>query len=59
MATNGSGSIYVNGFLKDKVKENMTYFEARELALRATCLAIDSDGSSGGNVRLVDVKKNG
>ena len=37
----------------------MTYFEARELALRATCLAIDSDGSSGGNVRLVDVKKNG
>lgn len=37
----------------------MTYFEARELALRATCLAIDSDGSSGGNVLMVDIKSNG
>ena len=59
LASYGSGSIYVDGYLKDKLKENMTYFEAREIALKATCLAIDSDGSSGGNVRMIDVKKNG
>lgn len=29
LALEGSGGTYINGYLKDKVKENMTYFEAR------------------------------
>ena len=29
LVTNGSGSTYVDGFLKDKIRKDMTYFEAR------------------------------
>ena len=58
-ASFGSGSIYVDGFVKSQVRGDLSYIEAKELALRAVSLAIDSDGSSGGNVRLVDVKSTG
>lgn len=58
-ASFGSGSTYVDGFVKSQVRPDLSYIEAKELALRAVSLAIDSDGSSGGNVRLVDVKATG
>ena len=58
-ASFGSGSIYVDGFIKSHMRGELSYIEAKELALRAVSLAIDSDGSSGGNVRLVDVKATG
>lgn len=58
-ASSGSGSLYVDGFIKSQVRGDLSYIEAKELALRSVALAIDSDGSSGGNVRLVDVKATG
>ncbi len=59
LAFNGSGSYYVEGLLKSTVKPSMSFYESRELALKAVALAIDSDGSSGGNVRIVDIKNSG
>lgn len=58
-ASYGSGSTYVDGFIKSHIRGDLSYIEAKELALKAVSFAIDSDGSSGGNVRLVDVKATG
>lgn len=58
-ASYGSGSTYVDGFIKSHIRGGLSYIEARELAMKAVSLAIDSDGSSGGNVRLVDIKATG
>jgi len=58
-ASYGSGSTYVDGFIKSYIRKDMSYIEASELAIKAVSLAIDSDGSSGGNVRIVDVRNNG
>ena len=58
-ATNGSGSIYIRGYLNDKLRENMSFYEVREVLLKGMALAINNDGSSGGNIRLTDVKNNG
>ncbi len=59
MAYKGSGSTFIQGFLKDKMKENLSFFEVRDLAIKALALAMDVDGSSGGNIRLNDVKSTG
>ena len=37
----------------------MSYLEARNLIVKALALAIDVDGSSGGNIRLNDIKSTG
>ena len=37
----------------------MSYLEARDLVIKALSLAMDIDSSSGGNIRLNDVKNNG
>jgi len=58
-ASYGSGSTYVDGFVKSHIRKDLSYIEATELAIKAVSLAIDSDGSSGGNVRIVDVKYTG
>lgn len=58
-ASYGSGSTYVDGFIKNQIRNDLSYIEATELAAKAVSLAIDSDGSSGGNVRIVDVKNTG
>lgn len=58
-ATNGSGSTYIRGYLNDKLRENMSFYEVREVLLKGMALAITNDGSSGGNIRLTDVKNNG
>ena len=58
-AVNGSGGTYINGYLKHVIKNNMSYYETREALIKAVALAISVDGSSGGSIRLVDVKKSG
>ena len=58
-SSKGSGSTYIEGFLKDRLVPNMNYYETREAAVKALALAIVTDGSSGGNMRLVDLKTNG
>lgn len=55
----GSGSWYISGFLKDKIGPDMNFYEAREVVVKALALAIVHDGSSGGNMRVVDLKTNG
>ena len=37
----------------------MNYTEARALAIKAVAFAILNDGSSGGNIRIIDVKRSG
>lgn len=37
----------------------MNFYEAREIAVKALALAITHDGSSGGNMRIVDMKNTG
>ena len=37
----------------------MSFSEARQILLEALALAMDTDGSSGGNIRLTDVKTSG
>lgn len=58
-SSKGSGGIYISGFLKDQIKEEMSYYDVREIAVKALALAITHDGSSGGNMRLVDLKNTG
>jgi 20S proteasome subunit beta 1 len=58
-AVMGSGGTYINGYLQNHIKPNMSYYEGREALIKAVGLAIHVDSSSGGNIRLVDVKLNG
>jgi 20S proteasome subunit beta 1 len=58
-AVDGSGSSYIWGFCDAEFKEGMTRAEAEAFVLQATCLAMSTDGSSGGCVRLVTVDKTG
>ena len=37
----------------------MNFYESREVAVKALALAIHHDSSSGGNLRIVDMKNNG
>ena len=55
----GSGSTYVNGFVKANTRPNMSFAEAREVAIKAVSLAIDSDGGSGGNARICNISNTG
>lgn len=58
-ATTGSGATYVTGFLEEKWREGMQWEECRGLVLKALGLAIAYDGSSGGEVRIARVDKDG
>ena len=51
--TDGSGSTYIWGYLDAAYKENCTRAEAEALVTEALALAMSSDGSSGGVIRLV------
>lgn len=54
-AVDGSGSSFIWGFCDAAYKDNMTRAEAEEFVAKATTLAMSTDGSSGGCVRLVTV----
>ena len=58
-AVDGSGSSYIWGFCDAEYRDGFTREQAEAFVLRATCLAISTDGSSGGCVRLVTVNKDG
>lgn len=51
--TDGSGSTYIWGYLDATYKEGCTRAEAEELVKEALALAMSSDGSSGGIIRLI------
>ena len=58
-ASHGSGSAFIDGFLRNHTKPNMTYEEANFVITKAVALAIAADASSGGCVRLVNVRHDG
>ena len=58
-AVDGSGSSYIWGFCDAEFREGMSREQAEAFVLRATCLALSTDGSSGGCVRLVTVDATG
>ena len=57
--TDGSGSTFIWGFMDDGFKENMTRSECEDFVTRAIFLAMPTDSSSGGCVRLNTVNSNG
>ena len=57
--TDGSGSTFIWGFLDDSFKDGMTREECENLVARAITLAMSTDSSSGGCVRLNTVNKDG
>lgn len=59
IATNGSGSTYIQGFIDSNYKEDFTVEEATQFAIRAVNHAIIRDGSSGGVVNVVQITKDG
>eukprot|EP00884_Botryococcus_braunii_P005295 jgi/Botrbrau1/14767/Bobra.0284s0001.1 len=58
-STDGSGSTYIWGYLDSAYRDNMTQEEAEEVVANALALAMSTDGSSGGLIRLVTVTKDG
>ena len=58
-AVDGSGSSFIWGFCDAEYRDGFTREEAQAFVLRATCLAMSTDGSSGGCVRLVTVDAGG
>ena len=59
IATNGSGSTYLQAFIDANYKEDFTVAEATEFATRAINHAIIRDGSSGGVINLVQITADG
>mmetsp|Transcript_5545 Transcript_5545/g.8595 ORF Transcript_5545/g.8595 Transcript_5545/m.8595 type:complete len:237 (-) Transcript_5545:470-1180(-) len=57
--TDGSGSTFIWGFMDDGFKENMTREECERFVTLAITLAMSTDSSSGGCVRLNTVTANG
>ena len=58
-AVDGSGSTFIWGFCDAEYRDDFSREEAEAFVLRATCLAMSTDGSSGGCVRLVTVDRTG
>ncbi|CRG99532.1 proteasome subunit beta type-6, putative [Plasmodium relictum] len=56
-AVSGSGSIYIQSYLQDKYKKNMSKKECFYLILNCVKYAIYNDNSSGGIVRIVNITK--
>ncbi|SCN59925.1 proteasome subunit beta type-6, putative [Plasmodium chabaudi adami] len=56
-AVSGSGSIYIQSYLQDKYKQNMTKKECFDLILNCVKYAIYNDNSSGGIVRILNITK--
>ena len=55
----GSGSTFVDGFVKNSMRANMPLPAVEKVAVEAMARAIDIDTASGGNCYLVDVKEDG
>ena len=55
----GSGSTYIDGFLKTNLRPGLPYAAVEKICAQAMALAINSDTASGGNLTLVDIKEDG
>jgi len=59
IASGGSGSTYIYGYLDSTFKENMAKEECFEFVKRGLALAMLRDGSSGGVIRQAAITKDG
>lgn len=59
IASNGSGSTYIQAYLDQNYREDMNVEEATKFAVSAITGAIVRDGSSGGVVNIVQIKADG
>ena len=59
IAYNGSGSIFITGYMDKNFREGMSRAEAYEFIKEAISLASYRDGSSGGCIRMVDITESG
>ena len=57
VATGGSGSAYMSGFVDTNFKPGMTRKECRDFVVSAVSLSMYRDASSGGIIRLIDIPK--
>ena len=58
-AVDGSGSSFIWGFCDAEYRDGMSRQQCEAFVARATALAMSTDGSSGGCVRLVTVSAEG
>ena len=58
-AIDGSGSIFIYGYCDSEFRDNFTRAEAEAFVTEAVALAMSTDGSSGGLIRLVTCDKDG
>lgn len=59
VAIGGSGSGYIYGFVDSTYRNDMTEEECINFVMKAVCLAMSRDGSSGGCVRIGIIDKDG
>ncbi|XP_064460962.1 proteasome subunit beta type-6-like [Ornithodoros turicata] len=59
IATGGSGSTYIYGYVDANYKEGMTEKECMDFVTKSLALAMSRDGSSGGVIRLGVITKDG
>ncbi|EAY11218.1 Family T1, proteasome beta subunit, threonine peptidase [Trichomonas vaginalis G3] len=59
IASNGSGSTYIQAYIDQNYREDMTMEEATKFAIAAVTGAIIRDGSSGGVVNIVQINADG
>ena len=59
IASHGSGSAYISGLLHTNIRDNMSREEVLSLLIKSVGYAIDYDGSSGGNINIYELDKNG
>lgn len=59
IALNGSGSLFIQGYVDKNFKKNMTKQEAKEFLKNAVALGIYRDNHSGGIIRIMDITKDG
>ena len=58
-ASHGSGSAFLDGYMRSECIERLNKASAEKIAVKAVNLAIAADTSSGGCVRLIDVREDG
>jgi 20S proteasome subunit beta 1 len=57
--SHGSGSAFIDGYLRNHTKANMTFEEAHFVITKSIALAIAADSSSGGCIRVVNIRDDG
>ena len=58
-AISGSGGVYIRGYFDANYKKDMTAEEAKVFLKKCISLAVYRDGSSGGIIRMIEIREEG